>query len=406
MGHSLIYNLPMTTLRFKSPAAKKKVQNKAFALLLGVALLGTGLALSSTLAANININSGPIEFGQGVAQTTACDSEILMVPNSTFINADGAGEFMFSGITLSHVDSTVQSGAGDDGCMGKVFTINLFDQAGSKIGPSILLSDNGTNFSSPAGDVTSSDDPSRELTTATLTFASPSISARSIYRITVESGAPTGQLIWKTFLFTETEAACTYAEILSVTCDGENTGLSTYWESDGFTEPSESGRRLCDSGTSSTIDYLFNDVAPWADPDPGNYDVLYMGAHANCPGQYVIDHWTGHITIPGTYDGATTQTIRFFANTDDAFKLTIGGQDVITDWHQQGTGVDEGVTYCTVDGDYQCNDNAEITLLTGQTYTFEVWHNQGRGGSTAQLGWNLSSDGSTVVVPASAFSAP
>jgi hypothetical protein len=51
-------------------------------------LIAAAVGLSSTLAANISINSGPVEFGQGVAQTVACsgDESIIVTPATTFSN--------------------------------------------------------------------------------------------------------------------------------------------------------------------------------------------------------------------------------------------------------------------------------------------------------------------------------
>ena len=69
------------------PAPKKKKPARA---ILGIGIIAAVAALSSTLAANININSGPVEFGQGVAQTVSCgDSEvpIIVTPSTTFQNS-------------------------------------------------------------------------------------------------------------------------------------------------------------------------------------------------------------------------------------------------------------------------------------------------------------------------------
>jgi hypothetical protein len=64
---------------------KRSAKRRAF---VGIGLIAAALGLSSTLAANININSGPVEFGQGVAQTVACsgDESIIVTPASTFSN--------------------------------------------------------------------------------------------------------------------------------------------------------------------------------------------------------------------------------------------------------------------------------------------------------------------------------
>jgi hypothetical protein len=65
--------------------AKKNSKARAF---IGIGIIAAAVGLSSTLAANIGINSGPVEFGQGVAQTVACSGEesIIVTPASTFSN--------------------------------------------------------------------------------------------------------------------------------------------------------------------------------------------------------------------------------------------------------------------------------------------------------------------------------
>jgi hypothetical protein len=94
---------------------------KPLKAILGVGLLVGTIALGSTLAASINLNGGgPVEFGQGVTQTTACDDEITLTPYSSFINADGGGSFMGTRIVISGVDSSAE------GCSGKNLTITGF----------------------------------------------------------------------------------------------------------------------------------------------------------------------------------------------------------------------------------------------------------------------------------------
>jgi len=111
----------MSLLNFEPSNPLRKGSKKPFKLILGIgALVGT-IALGSTLAASINLNAGgPVEFGQGVTQTTACDDEITLTPYSSFINADGGGSFMGTRIVISGVDSSTE------GCSGKNLTITGF----------------------------------------------------------------------------------------------------------------------------------------------------------------------------------------------------------------------------------------------------------------------------------------
>lgn len=82
-------------------------------------------ALGSTLAANINLNSGGnVEFGQGVVQATACDNEITITPYSSFVNELGAGTHYLTSLRISGIDSS------DEKCSGKTFVIKAYGDSG------------------------------------------------------------------------------------------------------------------------------------------------------------------------------------------------------------------------------------------------------------------------------------
>jgi hypothetical protein len=111
----------MTLLNFSDSSEKPAGRRKPLRAILGIGALVGAVALGSTLAASINLNdSGPVEFGQGVVQTTACDDEITITPYSTFVNEDGGGSFMGTSIVISGVDSSTE------GCSGKNLTITGF----------------------------------------------------------------------------------------------------------------------------------------------------------------------------------------------------------------------------------------------------------------------------------------
>jgi hypothetical protein len=81
-------------------------------------------ALGTTLAANINLNSGAnVEFGQGVARTTACTGgdSLTITPHSEFINEVGAGAHYFTSITVTDIPSS---------CNGAAFTFAAYGQSG------------------------------------------------------------------------------------------------------------------------------------------------------------------------------------------------------------------------------------------------------------------------------------
>ncbi len=98
-----------------SSPAKKRTSIRGLVAVAGIAAVAV---LGSTLAANISLNSGPIEFGQGVANATACDSDgITVTPRSSFVNASSAGSFNLASISFSGIH---------DNCTGDLFTINAY----------------------------------------------------------------------------------------------------------------------------------------------------------------------------------------------------------------------------------------------------------------------------------------
>ena len=109
----------MEILKFDNAPQKSVRKNKSSVRgLVAVAGFAAVAVLGSTLAANITLNSGAIEFGQGVAVATACDSNgITAVPRSVFANAASAGQFNFASVSFTGIA---------DACKGKLFTINAY----------------------------------------------------------------------------------------------------------------------------------------------------------------------------------------------------------------------------------------------------------------------------------------
>ena len=115
----------MPLLNFDSKDNQTPRNRKSLKLVLGVGALVGVVALGSTLAASINLNDGgPVEFGQGVTQTTACDDDITVTPFSTFVNEAGAGSHKFTSLEISGIDSS------SDKCDGKIFTIKAYSESG------------------------------------------------------------------------------------------------------------------------------------------------------------------------------------------------------------------------------------------------------------------------------------
>ena len=121
----------MSVLNFSDGGRSRAPKGKPVKIILGIGLLSITVALGSTLAANININSGPVEFGQGVAQTVYCgsnaESTLTVTPVSSFVNSANEGDFQLSGVQISNIPSE---------CNGKDFIIKAY--SGTEANPLYL----------------------------------------------------------------------------------------------------------------------------------------------------------------------------------------------------------------------------------------------------------------------------
>lgn len=208
----------MSLLNFEEE--RRSPRPRLLAGILAVAAFFAVGALSNTLAADISINLGAtVEFGQGVATTTACDNEITLTPFSKFDNSPGVETFMFTSLRISGIDSS------EGKCSGKVFVIKAFGDEGqldlvnySEVmfsdPPTILRDDDydsieitnyGGNFvwtsgGSDGDDVIEIDNSNLTQTAFTLDLVSiaptitrtPLATANSVKTITVETYDPEG----------------------------------------------------------------------------------------------------------------------------------------------------------------------------------------------------------------------
>jgi hypothetical protein len=108
----------MNTLNLGSdemPEKKKKSNTRNLKIALGLAAVILVPTIGSTLAGNIGIGTGSIEFGQGVLTTAACDTAITIVPQAALI----AGAFIATTIAVSGID--------DLDCDGQKLTIKMLN---------------------------------------------------------------------------------------------------------------------------------------------------------------------------------------------------------------------------------------------------------------------------------------
>lgn len=96
--------------------------------LFGVLALGGGV-----LAANITISgtggATTVEFGQGTISAIACDSDITLVPSSTF---DGTN-FLVSAVEIRNIDQRQGTSSGNNGCNGKTLTVKVLNSSNTSI---------------------------------------------------------------------------------------------------------------------------------------------------------------------------------------------------------------------------------------------------------------------------------
>ena len=144
--------------------------------------------LQTTLAGNININSGGrIEFGQGVSRFTACSgaTPLTFTPRASFINQTGAGLFYFSSFTISNIPAQ---------CSGSSFTLSAFGASSST--PLSLFDTSTTNsiINDSSGTYSSGSGSSLTVTTNssssfTATFTNPVALSSAVVKLTLQSAA-------------------------------------------------------------------------------------------------------------------------------------------------------------------------------------------------------------------------
>jgi len=153
-----------------------------------IGLLVSVVALGTTFAANININTGGgVEFGQGITATAACtnNSTITIKPASTFSNISGAGSMKFASLTVSGVPTT---------CQGAVFHFTAYGDTGtaalalfnsSNTDAAVYMKSDNTFVAMPGASGISVSTLSSS--SFSVTFTAPVSDSKLVYKIAVES---------------------------------------------------------------------------------------------------------------------------------------------------------------------------------------------------------------------------
>ena len=108
--------------------------------LLGLGALSALAGISMTVAAQININSGSdgVEFGQGKATTTLCDSEVTVTPYSGYVNlSDSAAIFTLDSIEVAGIS---------DACIGSDFVLKVYSSTAGTAAQNVTNDNAATNY--------------------------------------------------------------------------------------------------------------------------------------------------------------------------------------------------------------------------------------------------------------------
>jgi hypothetical protein len=180
----------MEILKFENSSRPVRKKSSSSKVMLGLAGIAAVALLGSTLAANISLNSGAgVEFGQGVALTTACDSEITSTPTATFANAANGGAFNFSTVAFSNVSSA---------CLGKTFTLKAYGDTSATPLNIATASGTSTTYNQATFTFTTASTTSPGISTAAWTasatdsrlslgFAGTQATSGAVYKLTLES---------------------------------------------------------------------------------------------------------------------------------------------------------------------------------------------------------------------------
>ena len=145
-------------------------RNKKKALFAGLFLLLP--SLSTTLAGQITLGTGAIEFGQGSQATAVCDTNITVDLQSTYDSASAI--FEVSTITLGDLDTRAA------GCEGETLSIKALNSAGTELDLNGSATGNALEYEVVA--------PSGATETRVLPVdASASVNSTAVARILIET---------------------------------------------------------------------------------------------------------------------------------------------------------------------------------------------------------------------------
>ena len=186
----------MEILKFENAPAPRKAAPKKSNLksLAGLATVAAVAVLGSTMAANITLGSGSLEFGQGVQTTAACDNSITLSPKVKFVNDLTNPQFYLSTISFSGLDTRTAG----TGCDGKTLTLNAYGESSAT--PVAFASSSGSGITQATigvavGAITTStgftvsgvNNSGAGSTAFDLAITTPNATSGAVYKLTLQS---------------------------------------------------------------------------------------------------------------------------------------------------------------------------------------------------------------------------
>ena len=171
---------------------KNKKKNRNLKIFLGIGALIAIPAIGSTLAANITVNAGSVQFGQGISQAVACDSNVTITPVNQFSNAQTAGSFNLDTITVSGIANACSGFKFSLKAFGDTSSTPLTISSGGAITNAIIFTPTITSSCSLAPQASASETDtctysSDSNTVQVVLGAGVTLPATSIYKFTLET---------------------------------------------------------------------------------------------------------------------------------------------------------------------------------------------------------------------------
>lgn len=313
-----------------SALATKPKKNSHLLATVVLLLIGSSFFLKSTVAANITLGGGIVEFGQGVQVTTACSglTPLTVTPVASFSNQSGSGTFYFKSFTISNIPSS---------CYGKSFTLNAYDSTtatslaifDTSTKDAVIYNDSGNFVSASGASITI---VTNSTSSFTATFAVPVALSAQVARITLQSSPGVSPYNYNSAAFTSS----TYMMLSPGISPGNQAFTIETWIKTGSTV--KGGDILGNSANTGGMSFILDNATT------AHIDGYNQGAFTyTLPFTLQPNTWY-HIAIARNGSGAETIWV-------DGQRSTTGVQNDSIDYYSVATGINWAhCTWCVAGG--------------------------------------------------------